>query len=194
MHFKLAAILSLAPLAFAGISNARILNNMDNTNIVMTEPNSMKTNGMETMKRPFMMRPATNETIAIGHAIVANLCEQPIYLWSVGQDISPQYMINPGEEYVEEFRRDPQTGGIAIKITTVKDGLYTSAPQTVFAYNLVEDLVWYDLSDVFGDPFQGQIVSIEPSEPEIHWENGVPPSGSQVRMLEASTDLVLSIC
>ncbi|KAL5050556.1 hypothetical protein BDW71DRAFT_203293 [Aspergillus fruticulosus] len=184
MHFNLAAILSLAAFALAGIPSPRILN-MDDAN--------MKTNGMETMKPP-MMRPAPNETMPMGHAIVANLCDQPIYLWSVGQDVSPQYMVNPGEEYIEMFRRDPQTGGIAIKVTTVKDGLYLSAPQTVFAYNLVEDLVWYDLSDVFGDPFQGQIVSVDPSEPEIYWEDGVPPSGSQVRMLEASTDLVLSIC
>ncbi|KAL5001812.1 hypothetical protein BDV10DRAFT_138764 [Aspergillus recurvatus] len=193
MHFNLAAILSFAPLALAGIPSSRILNNMDNANIAMAEPTNMKTNGMETMKPP-LMRPAPNETMPIGHAVVANLCDQPIYLWSVGQDVSPQYMINPGHEYVEMFRRDTQTGGIAIKITTVKDGLYLSAPQTVFAYNLVEDLVWYDLSDVFGDPFQGQIVSVDPSEPDIYWEDGVPPSGSQVRMLEASTDLVLSVC
>ncbi|KAL4908924.1 hypothetical protein BDW74DRAFT_174151 [Aspergillus multicolor] len=176
MHFNLAAILSLAPLALAGIPRPRMAN---------TVMDSMANN------MP-MMRPSPNETI--GHAIVNNNCEMPIYLWSVGQDVSAQYQLIPGDSYAEVFRRDSQTGGVAIKITTVKDGLYLSTPQTVFAYNLVEDLVWYDLSDVFGDPFKGQIVTIEPAEPEIWWNEGVPPSGSQVRLLNASRDLVLSVC
>ncbi|RDW81219.1 Bys1 family protein [Aspergillus mulundensis] len=174
MHFNLAAILSLAPLALAGIPRPRMVNTV------------VETNNMP------MMRPSPNETI--GHAIVFNNCEMPIYLWSVGQDISPQYQLIPGDSYSEVYRRDSQSGGVAIKITTVKNGLYLSAPQTVFAYNLVENLVWYDLSDVFGDPFQGEIVTVEPSEPEIWWNEGVPPSGSQVRLLEASNDLVLSVC
>ncbi|KAL2858027.1 hypothetical protein BJY01DRAFT_72636 [Aspergillus pseudoustus] len=136
---------------------------------------------------------APNET-ALGHAMVFNRCHGPIFLWSVGENISPQNIIQPNQTYAEPFRRDPKTGGIAIKITTVRDGLYTSAPQTVFAYNLVENLVWYDLSDVFGDPFSGKHVSLVPSEPAISWEDGVPPSGSQVRMLDASTDLILTVC
>ncbi|KAL2818483.1 hypothetical protein BDW59DRAFT_151965 [Aspergillus cavernicola] len=94
---------------------------------------------------------ALNET-TLGHAVVSNRCYIPIYLWSVGEKISPQNVVQPGQKYKEIFRRDPKTGGVALKITTDKDGLYTSAPQTVFAYNLVEELVWYDLSDVFGDP------------------------------------------
>ncbi|KAL4873078.1 hypothetical protein BDV12DRAFT_116384 [Aspergillus spectabilis] len=141
-----------------------------------------------------MVQMSGNETIPMGHALVANRCEIPLYLWSVGENISQQAIIESGQVYSEIFRRDPKTGGIAIKITTVKDGLYTSAPQTVFAYNLVNDLVWYDLSDVFGDPFQGEIVSLLPSEPTISWDDGVPPSGSQVRVQDARTDLVLTVC
>ncbi|KAL3464982.1 hypothetical protein BJX64DRAFT_74604 [Aspergillus heterothallicus] len=136
---------------------------------------------------------APNET-TLGHAVVFNRCHRPIYLWSVGEHISAQNKIQPNQSYAELFRRDPKTGGIAIKITKVKDGLYTSAPQTVFAYNLVEDLVWYDLSDVFGDPFMGDHVTLLPSEPAIRWEEGVPPRGSQVRMLDATTDLILTVC
>ncbi|KAL2822049.1 hypothetical protein BJX63DRAFT_427399 [Aspergillus granulosus] len=136
---------------------------------------------------------APNET-ALGHAIVFNRCHGPVYLWSVGENISPQRMIHPNQSYTELFRRDHKTGGIALKITRAKDGLYTSAPQTVFAYNLVENLIWYDLSDVFGDPFMGEYVSLLPSEPVIRWGEGVPPRGSQVRVLDATTDLVLTIC
>ncbi|KAL2861546.1 hypothetical protein BJX68DRAFT_260365 [Aspergillus pseudodeflectus] len=139
------------------------------------------------------MQMAPNET-ALGHAVVSNRCNIPIFLWSVGENISQQNTVQPNHTYSELFRRDPKTGGIAIKITTVRDGLYTSAPQTVFAYNLVENLVWYDLSDVFGDPFMGEFVSLLPSEPAIRWEEGVPPRGSQVRMLDATTDLILTVC
>ncbi|KAL3476950.1 hypothetical protein BJX99DRAFT_132780 [Aspergillus californicus] len=139
------------------------------------------------------MPKALNET-TLGHAVVSNRCYVPIYLWSVGENISPQSVVQPGQEYDEIFRRDPKTGGVAIKITTIKDGLYNSSPQTVFAYNLVDEVVWYDLSDVFGDPFQGESVSLLPSEPEIDWEQGVPPSGSQVRRQDAMTDLILTVC
>ncbi|KAL4922329.1 hypothetical protein BDW62DRAFT_51524 [Aspergillus aurantiobrunneus] len=178
MHFNLAPLLAIsatlaAPFAFGA------------------HPHHVR---MGNMKAMMTMHMASNETAPLGHAVVANNCEMPIYLWSVGESISSQNVVHPGEEYAEIFRRDPKTGGIAIKITTVRDGLYTSAPQTVFAYNLVEDLVWYDLSDVFGDPFEGYSVSLLPSEPAIRWTEGIPPSGSQVRMLEATTDLVLSVC
>ncbi|KKK12302.1 hypothetical protein P175DRAFT_0427078 [Aspergillus ochraceoroseus IBT 24754] len=135
----------------------------------------------------------TNNTM-YGQAIVRNQCKEPLYLWSVGRMISPQIVIQSGQNYSEVFRRDQKTGGIAIKITTVMDGLYNSAPQTIFAYNLVDDIVWYDLSDVFGDPFRGEPVTLMPSQPEIRWEEGVPPRGSQVRMQEASNDLTLTIC
>jgi hypothetical protein len=150
---------------------------------------------MTDMKDNKIMQMPPNEAIPLGRAVVNNNCPMPIYLWSVGQEISSEIILYPGMEYYEVFRSDPRTGGIAIKITTVPDGLYTSAPQTVFAYNLVNDTVWYDLSDVFGDPFEGDSVSLIPSEPAIHWDEGIPPSGSQVRMLnDATADLMLVVC
>lgn len=100
----------------------------------------------------------------------------------------------PYERYFETFREDRGGSGIAIKISTVHDGLYTNAPQTVFAYNLSGEQVWYDLSDVFGDPFQGHPVALRPAEPAIYWQNGVPPENSQVRVRNDSGDLVLTLC
>ncbi|EAW11314.1 Bys1 family protein [Aspergillus clavatus NRRL 1] len=120
--------------------------------------------------------PTTNQTL--GHAIVQNNCPDPIYLWSVGSAISPQTTLMSGTHYAEVFRRDPHSGGVAIKLTTQRDGLYRAAPQTIFAYNLVERTVWYDLSDVFGDPFAGRRVRLEPAVPEISWADGVPPRGN----------------
>ncbi|KAJ5991309.1 hypothetical protein N7522_011516 [Penicillium canescens] len=132
-----------------------------------------------------------------GHAVVNNHCNFPIYLWSVGTTARQERTLLPNDVYSELFREEKNTGGIAIKISTDVDGLYTSAPQMVFAYNLsnlTQGKVWYDLSDVFGDPFEGYPVSLSPAEPRISWPDGVPSAGSQVRVTSADTDLVLSLC
>ena len=142
------------------------------------------------LARPSMTM--SNQTL--GHAVVVNECASPIYAWSVASSVSSQVTLQPHENYTESFRHDSQTGGVSLKVTTIRDGLYYSSPQTVFAYNLVDRSVWYDLSDVFGDPFRGSKVSLLPSEPAITWEDGVPPAGSQVRIQDASKDLVLTLC
>ncbi|KAH8427643.1 Bys1 family protein [Aspergillus melleus] len=134
----------------------------------------------------------TNQTL--GHAVVVNQCTRPVYVWSVASSVSPEITVQPHENYTEAFRHDGLTGGVGLKVTTIKNGLYISSPQTVFAYNLVDRAVWYDLSDVFGDPFHGSKVSLLPSEPAITWEDGIPPAGSQVRIQDASKDLVLTLC
>lgn len=130
----------------------------------------------------------------LGRAVIVNHCRNPIYIWSVGSTVRPEVTVLPYNRYAETFRRDAGNGGIAIKISTARDGLYTSAPLTIFAYNLKNHQVWYDLSDVFGDPFKGHPVVLRPAEPEIRWRDGVPPKGSQVRVNDASEDLVLTLC
>ncbi|KAJ5646627.1 hypothetical protein N7490_002999 [Penicillium lividum] len=131
----------------------------------------------------------------VGRAIVNNHCHFPIYLWSVGSTIGPAVTTAPNGRYIETFHHDPKSGGIAIKITTVRDGLLRNAPLTIFAYNLSGDgKVWYDLSDLFGDPFKGYRVSLQPSEPLISWNNGQPPPGSGVRVHRAANDLILTLC
>ena len=138
--------------------------------------------------------PTSNDVGQLGRAVIVNHCKVPIYIWSVGSIIRPQATILPYGRFSETYRHDPETGGIALKISTVHDGLYTSSPITIFAYNLVGDKVWYDLSDVFGDPFAGHPVTLKPAEPEIYWQNGISPSGSMVRERDASGDLVLTLC
>jgi hypothetical protein len=130
----------------------------------------------------------------LGRAVVLNHCRNPVYIWSVGSSVRPEVTLLPYTQYAETFREDPVAGGIAIKISTQEDGLYVSAPTTVFAYNLSDKQVWYDLSDVFGDPFAGYSVRLHPAEPEIYWQQGIPPAGSQVRVMDASADLVLTLC
>lgn len=156
--------------------------------------------------KPTMNRMNMNQTL--GHAIVHNLCAQPIYLWTVGSTISPQFTLPPNTTYREMYRRDPSSGGIAIKLTRTQNGLYaSSAPQMVFAYNLVEGQIWYDLSDVFGDPFRGEVVRVEYKAGGeggrggdkgeglgIEWVDGVAPGGSMVRVAEAWGDIILTVC
>ncbi|KAJ6127206.1 Antigenic thaumatin-like protein [Penicillium sp. IBT 18751x] len=138
--------------------------------------------------------PTSNSVGNLGRAMIVNHCNVPIYIWSVGSTIRPQATVLPYGRFSETYRHDPESGGIALKISSVHDGLYTSSPMTVFAYNLAGDSVWFDLSDVFGDPFAGHPVTLDPAEPQIYWQNGVPPSGSMVRVRDASGDLILTLC
>ncbi|OJD23138.1 hypothetical protein ACJ73_05507 [Blastomyces percursus] len=135
---------------------------------------------------------------AVGNAIVLNDCPFDVYLNSVGSEIGPeQHLKAKGGRYHEPFRRDPLSGGIALKLTLKPGGLLEGAPQTVFAYNLNKGRIWYDLSDVFGDPFAGYPLEVRPSDPKcpvLFWPFGIPPGQSQVRNCQPSSDIVLTLC
>lgn len=143
---------------------------------------------------PAIPSTADNDAANVGRAIIYNSCRFPVYVWSVGSTIRSETTVPPSKSFTETYRVDRQTGGIALKITTVKDGLFNSSPQTIFAYNLAGSKVWYDLTDVFGDPFKGHPVSLLPSEPIIFWQNGTPPAGSEVRVKPSTQDLKLYLC
>ncbi|KAM3511295.1 hypothetical protein MY11210_005032 [Beauveria gryllotalpidicola] len=133
-----------------------------------------------------------------GKAKVINNCNFQVTLWSVGSEISPPYTLAArGGKYAEQYTRDPKTGGRALKITREPDGLYTGKPQTIFAYTLDPGRLWYDLSDVFGDPFKGHRVQLVPSNNNcqpIIWPDGIPPAGSQVKTCTRDSDTTLTLC
>ncbi|EEH38448.1 Bys1 family protein [Paracoccidioides lutzii Pb01] len=135
---------------------------------------------------------------AVGNAIVINKCTFPAFLNSVGSQIGPEKYLAPnGGRYSEPFRRDPQSGGIALKITRESGGLVKGAPQTIYAYNLNNNLIWYDLSNVFGNPFEPKALRLSPLDnrcPTIFWPNGVPPAGSQTRNCQPNSDVTLTLC
>ncbi|KAH7369303.1 Bys1 family protein [Plectosphaerella cucumerina] len=135
---------------------------------------------------------------AVGRARVVNNCDTEVTLWSVGSAVSnPVTLTAKGGKYSEEFKKDPKTGGKAIKITRARDGLYTGAPQTNFAYNLDGANIWYDLSSVFGDTFKGKKLVVKSAEatcPSIVWSTGTPPSGSQVKVCTSAKDVTLTLC
>ena len=134
---------------------------------------------------------------AVGNAIVYNNCTSNVYLWSVGGSIGPEQTLGQGQKYSEAYHTDPASGGIALKITRTSDGLYSGAPQTIFSYTLDNGGIWYDLSAVFGNGFEGSHVEIVPSNlscQSIDWPNGISPSGSQVKICESGSDLALTLC
>jgi hypothetical protein len=135
---------------------------------------------------------------AVGRAIVTNQCDQPIYLWSVGGSIGDQQTIAKDTSYSELFHVDPVSGGVALKISPIEGGLFKpNVSQTIFAYNLDQNQVWYDMSDMFGDGFAGRTMKISPTDSScesITWGYGKPPAGSQVKTCQAETDLELTFC
>ncbi|OJJ72114.1 hypothetical protein ASPBRDRAFT_196230 [Aspergillus brasiliensis CBS 101740] len=151
------------------------------------------------MKTLSLLLPLLPLTTAIGSAIVQNNCTSPIYLWSVGGSVSAMQTIDSGSSYSETFHYDSSSGGVALKITTSADGLYSGAAQTDYAYTLDtgSNTVFYDLSDVYGDPFSGSVVSLVSSDAScgsICWAGGVPPAGTVVRSCQADADEVLTVC
>jgi hypothetical protein len=135
---------------------------------------------------------------AVGRAIVTNQCDDPIYLWSIGGSISEQNIITKDTSYSEVFHTDPASGGIALKISPIEGGLFKpNASQTIFAYSLDGNQVWYDMSDIFGDGFAGRTMKITPTDStcdSITWGTGKPPAGSQVKTCQAETNLELTFC
>lgn len=200
---KLCSVFSLATLAVAVPTNENSDKQKDIpwgafpvSSTPAVSPVSLPTSTPTPTRTPTPVQtPTTSNGVGhLGQAVVVNHCKIPIYIWSVGSSVRPQATILPYGRFSETYRHDKETGGIALKISTVHDGLYTSAPLTIFAYNLASGKVWYDLSDVFGDPFAGHPVTLKPSEPQVYWQNGIPPSGSMVRVRDASGDLVLTLC
>ncbi|PGG95006.1 hypothetical protein AJ79_10322 [Helicocarpus griseus UAMH5409] len=135
---------------------------------------------------------------AVGNATVINNCPFPVYLTWVGQCQGPEVTLNAeGGRYIETFTRDPVSGGIALKITRVQGGVSQGAPQTIYAYNLNNGLIWYDLSEVFGSPFAPNALRLAPSDitcPTIFWPSGVSPGGSQVRNCQENSTVTLTLC
>lgn len=140
----------------------------------------------------------TTSALAIGRAIVTNQCDDTIYLWSVGSSTGPQIVLPKDSSYGETFTSDPQSGGISLKITSTPGGLFTpNASQLIFAYNIDDKDVWYDMSSLFGNGFSGRTLRIQPSDEacgSIVWHDGRTPAGSKTKRCQRETNLELTFC
>lgn len=131
---------------------------------------------------------------AVGNAVVENKSPSTFYLWSVGGQVGARQTVAPGASWSEALHRDATTGGIAIKITKTADGLYTGAPTQIFSYSLDNAQVWYDLSTVFGEPFNGQRLTVTSKNgPTIDWPRGSHPGGSQVKVTSSNDNVVFTV-
>ncbi|OKL60540.1 hypothetical protein UA08_04343 [Talaromyces atroroseus] len=73
---------------------------------------------------------------------ITNNMDQTIYLWSVSDVSSEMYTINSGESYSENWRTNPNGGGISIKMS------FTPEETDVLQYEYTYDdpIIWWDLS------------------------------------------------
>ena len=71
-----------------------------------------------------------------GNAIIQNNCAENAYVWSVGSSVTGPAVMEPYSAYSQEYYYDDKSGGISLKVCTSDDGLYTGAPQTIYAYTL----------------------------------------------------------
>lgn len=133
---------------------------------------------------------------AVGNATVTNQGTDPIYVYSVGAQVSPVTVLATGQTFSEPLHYDPTTGGIAIKVTAVQDGIYNGSPQLSFQYTLDGNTVWYDLANTYGEAFPGFPLVVTPTDPTcptIDWPAGVPAGGSAVKNCQAGASIGLAV-
>lgn len=101
--------------------------------------------------------------LANGKATVKNQCDEGIQLTSVAEsDGGDPTEVKSGGSYTETFREGSDGGGVSLKLSfddsldDISQFEYTLAPS--------QDMVFYDLSNVNGYPFQKGGASIEPSD------------------------------
>lgn len=141
---------------------------------------------------------ATAANADVGYAGVENLCDFDVYTWYVGGNVS-DVKINPAHAGYqgEKYTLDPESGGRVIKMTTEEDGLYNGSPQLNLAYTLDGAQVWYDMSEVFGSPFEGHelfLHAIDDDCEDVEWKDGVQPGGSNVNVCTSEKSFTLVLC
>ncbi|KAF2465455.1 uncharacterized protein BDR25DRAFT_346014 [Lindgomyces ingoldianus] len=141
----------------------------------------------------------TSTSRAASSAMVKNLCSTTVWITSIDSHGGPTTSLQPGQTWSEELHFDPVTG-VAIKVTTTKNGLATGKPEIDFTYTLnqPEGMVYYDLSTVnkMDAPFtNGQLLVTTPSVdcPSISWPNSRQPPDDRTEACQI-TDILLTLC
>lgn len=99
---------------------------------------------------------------AVGYAAISNYYGFDGRVWYVGGNVSEPEKNPAGAGYVSEpLQHDPVSGGRALKVFAEEDGLHNGAPHLNMVFNFEDPLVWYDVSEVFGSPFEGHQLKIE---------------------------------
>ncbi|KAK2731813.1 hypothetical protein FQN57_003158 [Myotisia sp. PD_48] len=110
-----------------------------------------------------------------GEAKIVNRCSEPIFIWSIADEAGEKMVeLQPSDSYKEEYRENPNGGGVSIKISADKNQKEVSQ----FEYTVAdkESKVYYDLSNIDGYPFVHGGINLIPSDdscPKIECPAGV---------------------
>jgi len=142
-------------------------------------------------------------TASAGKAIIQNSCSFPVYLSSVSNVAgATQELAANGGTYSEDWRANPNGGGVSIKIAADK----AFSEITQFEYTLEDPELWYDLSNINGYPFKNWGVSIIPADTscnEVICPAGValcsaayntPTEDWATAMCYSASDMVVLLC
>lgn len=135
-------------------------------------------------------------------AIVENACDDPVYLWSVSDHQSEMHtLLGHGGIYTEAYQI-PAYGGVSIKISRTQS---LADPIEQFEYTL-KDTLWYDLSNVNGDPFLKANLQLSSSHPACktvtcpaniptcHAAYSTPHDDWATHMCDATSNTTLTLC
>ena len=131
----------------------------------------------------------------IGNAVVNNLCDTEVTLWTNGNSQQGLWNLQANSGYYSE-----PFAGSGIAIVLVKghsddpNGKYADVPKTTFAYSLVDDVIWYDLD---GNAFDGSKITLSSADAScsaVVFDNGVNPGGDWTRQCHSDADVILTLC
>ncbi|KAL1975604.1 hypothetical protein VTN31DRAFT_3996 [Thermomyces dupontii] len=91
---------------------------------------------------PLEVRSAAPSGNTGGGVTIVNNVDRDLYLWSVSNDVRNMVTLNPGGTYVEDWRINPNGGGISIKISTEPN----QDKVLQFEYTLASPKIFWDLS------------------------------------------------
>ena len=118
---------------------------------------------------------ASTASVHASSATVKSECDFDVYLQSVGDQQGDVIMIQP---YYTEGYRERLVGGTAMMVATELDesNLPKSPSQLEYTYNSTSSEVWYDITNIVGQPFMEYGVTLTPSASDLgpQWPTCVP--------------------
>ena len=132
-----------------------------------------------------------------GKTYVVNQCDDPIHLWSVGGTVGPETVLNQNSTYIEPYHVDPISNSVSIKVSLTSDGIsQPNISQAIFSYNLAEDRIFYNLSQVYSD-LHGRTYSVIPTDTtceSIYGGGSKEPFQSPTQNCTSSADITVTFC
>lgn len=90
----------------------------------------------------------TETTGDLGGVRVVNNMARDVFLWSVSDVPSSMVVVPSGECYQEDWRLNPDGGGISIKMSTTPDMMDILQ----YEYTLIPPIAWWDVSEINMSP------------------------------------------